>query len=437
MRSQRFFRWISLAIFIVLLLGTMTAFADNKVTIRYLTHNILEEPSRTVILEGVKKFESKYPNIHIEIEGVPNDQIQQKIVTYAKAEMLPDVIGLQAVGIEPFASDGQLLNITAWVKKDKLNKEFFSLDPATGLDGKIYGLPLYGGTDALFYNPKLFEEAGLDPNKPPKTWAELQDYAKKLTKPEKGQYGMGIYGKTVHAVRIMHYMSNAGANGDILRLNRKKNNSWDILVNSPASLKAWQYLRKFVDDKSIPPNTVELTYPDLISLFAQGKVAMLTTGPWGIATIKAANPNIEFRVAMHPTPNGSAPRLRTAPLITAISKRCKNPNEAYTFLKYLTVNIGAELAVKGYGVLTQTAANEPQVKNNPMMKVFAEQQKYAYFSAQELLLAEWLKCKDQGWGPAWEGMLIGSLSPKDAVNQAAKRIKDILGDKGNLIYPVK
>ena len=77
MRSQRFFRWISLAIFIVLLLGTMTAFADNKVTIRYLTHNILEEPSRTVILEGVKKFESKYPNIHIEIEGVPNDQIQQ------------------------------------------------------------------------------------------------------------------------------------------------------------------------------------------------------------------------------------------------------------------------------------------------------------------------------------------------------------------------
>ncbi|TCL73351.1 extracellular solute-binding protein [Hydrogenispora ethanolica] len=120
MRSKRFFRWMSLGIFAALLFGTVAAFADNKVTLRYLTHSVLEEPSRTVILEGIKKFESKYPNIRIEIEGVPNDQIQQKIVTYAKADMLPDVVGLQAVGIEPFASEGQLLNITARVKKDKL-----------------------------------------------------------------------------------------------------------------------------------------------------------------------------------------------------------------------------------------------------------------------------------------------------------------------------
>jgi multiple sugar transport system substrate-binding protein len=437
MSLKRFFRLIGGGLIAILLFSTISVFADNKVTIKYLTHSVLEEPSRTIILNGIKNFESKHPNIHIEVEGVPNDQIQQKIVTYMSMRMLPDVVGLQGVGIEPFASGGNLLDITSRAKKDKLNKEFFSLEAATGLNGKIYGLPLYGGTDALFYNPKLFQEAGLDPNKPPKTWAQLFNYAKKLTKPDKGQYGMGIYGKTVHAVRIMHYMSNAGANGDILRLNRKKNNSWDILVNSPDSLKAWEYLKRFVAEKVAPPNTVELTYPDLISLFAQGKVAMLTTGPWGMATIKAANPNCEFRIAMHPTPDGQVPKLRTAPLVTVISKDTKHPNEAYAFLKYLTVNIGAEMAGQGYGILTRTAANNPQVKSNPAMKIFAQQQKYAYFSAQEILLPEWLKCKDQAWGPAWESMLIGSLSPKEAVKQAAKRIKEILGDKGNLVYPVK
>ncbi len=435
MSLKKLFALISSGMIALLLLSTVNSLASDKVTIRYLTHSVLEEPARTVILKGIKDFEHKYPNIHVEVEAVPNDQIQQKIFTYAAAGMLPDVVGLQGVGIEPFASNGNLLDIAALVKKDKLDREFFSLEAATGLNGKVYGLPLYGGTDALFYNPKLFQEAGLNPNEPPKTWEQLLNDAKKLTKPEKGQYGMGIYGKTVHALRIMHYMSNAGSNGDILRLNRKKNNSWDILVNSPDSLKAWEYLKSLVDNKVVPPNTVELTYPDLISLFAQGKVAMLTTGPWGIATIKAANPNCEFRIAMHPTPNGNPPRLRTAPLVTVINKNTKYPKQAYTFLKYLTVNIGAEMAGEGYGILTRTAENNPKVKSNPAMKVFAEQQKYAYFSAQELLLPEWLKCKDQAWGPAWERMLIGTVSPKEAVNQAAKAMKEILGDKGNLIYP--
>ncbi len=433
--KRRFFNlfWVS---FIMVLMITINVFADNKVTIKYLTHSVLEEPARTVILEGIKNFEKQYPNIHIEIEATPNDQISQKIVTYGAAKVLPDVIGLQGIGIEPFASDGRLLDITKWVKRDKLNDEFFDLVPATGLNGKIYGLPLYGGTDALFYNPKLFQEAGLDPNKPPKTWDQLIQYAAILTKPEKGQYGIGLYGKTSHALRIMHYMSNAGPNGDIIRLNRKTG-KWDILVNSPASLKAWQYLKKFVDQKVVPPNTVELSYADLVSLFAQGKIAMMTTGPWGIGTIKAANPNVEYMVSMHPTPDGSIPKLRTAPLVTAISKNSKHPVEAYTFLKYLTVKIATEMSANGYGILTQTAAKDPRIVNNPYFEVFVEQQKHAYFSEKELLLSEWYKCRDQAWGPAWESMLMGRLSPKEAVDQAAKKIKDILGDKGNLVYPVR
>jgi multiple sugar transport system substrate-binding protein len=410
--------------------------AADKVVLKYLTHSVLEEPSRTVILEGIEEFEKLHPNIKIEIEGVPNDQIQQKVVTYAKVGMLPDVVGLQAMGIEPFASEGNLLDITDKVKEDNLDKEFFNLDAGKGLDGNIYGLPLYGGTDALYYNPGLFEKAGLNTNNPPKTWNELLEYAHILTNPEIGQYGMGLYGKTVHATRVMHYMSNAGPDGGMLRLN-KETGQWDILVNSPSSLKGWEYLNKLVNEGVVPPNTVELTYPDLISLFSQGKLAMITTGPWGIATISAANPDAKFKISQHPTPDGSMPKLRFAPLVTAISSNTKYPNEAYEFLKYLTIDIGVEMAVNGYGIMTQTAANDIRIKNNPLMKIFAEQQKYAYFSAQELLLPEWLKCKDQGWGPAWENMIIGNLTPEEAVNQAAKKMKDILGDKAKLVYPVK
>lgn len=428
-------------VFLIMVFFSILFLSSNvmaeDVVLKYLTHSTLEEPARTIILNGIAKFEKDNPNIKIDVESVPNDQIQQKAVTYAKVGMFPDLVGLQGMGIEPFASDGNLLDITDKVKEDKLADQFMDLEAGKGLDGKVYGLPLYGGTDALYYNPKLFKEVGLDPDNPPKTYEELLEYAQKLTKPDIGQYGMGIYGATVHAVRIMHYMSNAGSReGRMLKLNEDKK-SWDILVNSPTSLKGWQFLNSLVKAEVVPPNTVELTYPDLISLFAQEKVAMITTGPWGIATIKSSNPDIEFKISQHPTIDGSKPVLRTAPLITAISSKTEHPAEAYKFLKYMTINVGVELAANGYGIMTQKAANDPRIAKNPQMVVFANQQENAYFSAQELLLPEWLQVKDQAWGPAWENMLIGNLTPEEAVNQAARDIKDILGSKGNLIYPVK
>ena len=49
--------------------------------------------------------------------------------------------------------------------------------------GQVYGVPfLEGSKPALFYNTKMFKEAGLDPNKPPATFDELMTYAQKLTK---------------------------------------------------------------------------------------------------------------------------------------------------------------------------------------------------------------------------------------------------------------
>src|SRR6188474_1726789 len=48
--------------------------------------------------------------------------------------------------------------------------------------GKTWGLPFQRSTIVLYWNKELFKEAGLDPNKAPANWAEMVDYAKKLTK---------------------------------------------------------------------------------------------------------------------------------------------------------------------------------------------------------------------------------------------------------------
>lgn len=66
--------------------------------------------------------------------------------------------------------------------------------------GKLYGMPFNTSAPMLYYNKDLFKAAGLDPNKPPRTYAEVLDYAKKLTKKDASGkitvagYGISIYG---------------------------------------------------------------------------------------------------------------------------------------------------------------------------------------------------------------------------------------------------
>ena len=182
-----------------------------------------------------------------------------------------------------------------------------ALQAGTDGEGRILGLPFYTGTDALYYRLDHFEEAGLDPNAPPKTWEELAEAATALTNPRAGRYGFGMYGKT-HTVRCIHFMQNNGPDGEMLRLDRDTG-IWTILVNSPDSIGAIEYMVSLARDlKVVPPNVVEMDYPANVAAFSAGNISMLTTGPWGAQTFIGTNPEIEgkFGVALHPTPTGDA-----------------------------------------------------------------------------------------------------------------------------------
>src|SRR5256885_3098459 len=62
-------------------------------------------------------------------------------------------------------------------------KSFYPALMANGTyKGKVYGIPFQRSTVVMYWNKEAFKEAGLDANKPPQSWAELKDYATKLTK---------------------------------------------------------------------------------------------------------------------------------------------------------------------------------------------------------------------------------------------------------------
>jgi ABC-type glycerol-3-phosphate transport system substrate-binding protein len=410
----------------------------DPVTLRFMTHNTLEKPAGDVLKEIIAEFEAENPDIKIQIEEVPNADILTKLTAYAEGDDLPDVIDGQ-FGLASFINLDAALDITEMVDAEGLRESFIPVALQAGIDseGRILGLPFYTGTDALYYRLDHFEEAGLDPAAPPTTWAELAEAAQALTNPRAGRYGFGMYGKT-HTVRCIHFMQNNGPDGEMLRLDRDSG-IWTILVNSPESIEAIEYMVSLARDlKVVPPNVVEMDYPANVAAFSAGNISMLTTGPWGAQTFIGTNPEIEgkFGVALHPTPDGEPPILRQGSLIYAIGRTTEHPEEAFRFLKWFTHDRQPYFAANAkYGPTTLAALEDPAIVEDPFLSVFLEQSQTAVVEPYEVELGDWNKLKDQ-FDPEWQAALIGSKDVPTAMNTAATRFAEILGERGELKYPV-
>jgi ABC-type glycerol-3-phosphate transport system substrate-binding protein len=419
-------------------LAAPAAIQGDPVTLRFMTHNTLEKPAGDVLKEIIAEFETENPNIKIQIEEVPNADILTKLTAYAEGDDLPDVIDGQ-FGLASFINLDAALDITEMVDAEGLRESFIpvALQAGTDGEGRILGLPFYTGTDALYYRLDHFEEAGLDPAVPPTTWAELAEAAQALTNPRAGRYGFGMYGKT-HTVRCIHFMQNNGPDGEMLRLDRDSG-IWTILVNSPESIEAIEYMVSLARDlKVVPPNVVEMDYPANVAAFSAGNISMLTTGPWGAQTFIGTNPEIEgkFGVALHPTPDGEPPILRQGSLIYAIGRTTEHPEEAFRFLKWFTHDRQPYFAANAkYGPTTLAALEDPAIAEDPFLSVFLEQSQTAVVEPYEVELGDWNKLKDQ-FDPEWQAALIGSKDVPTAMNTAATRFAEILGERGELKYPV-
>jgi ABC-type glycerol-3-phosphate transport system substrate-binding protein len=128
----------------------------------------------------VKAFEKAYPTI--QVKPVQYQWTGPTFAAKLAAGTLPTVFEVPFTDARTLGDNGQLADLTAEVK----TLSYFSkYNPAVLAEGttskkKIVALPKGAYAQALHYNRKLFSQAGLDPNKPPKTWEQLRTYAKQI-----------------------------------------------------------------------------------------------------------------------------------------------------------------------------------------------------------------------------------------------------------------
>ena len=273
-----------------------------------------------------------------------------------------------------------------------------TLDAMT-YQGNTYGLPLNFKVITLIYNKKLVPV-------PPKTTAELQTMAKKLTNAPSGKFGLVYwYSDFYYHAALMN-----GFGGGVFA-GRKPT------LNAPQNVASLDYLLKWINQGFMPaePSTALIT-----SLFNGGKAAMVFSGPWFLGEIAKG---IDYGLAPLPTIS-EAGNKPMRPWITVegvyVAAPSKNKDAAYELLKYLTdVPAAKVLALEG----RQTPANkavyaDPQVAADPILKAFRQQVDVAVPMPN-------LPEMSMVWSPATTAMntvVKKAAAPKPALDQAQKEV---------------
>jgi multiple sugar transport system substrate-binding protein len=275
-------------------------------------------------------------------------------------------MGLDLIYGPQFEAADQLTDIT----------EYFEGDPhiATAspghvqvgtYEGRLYGVPLYADVSALFYNKDLFRQAGLDPDSPPTSLAQLREYAEKIDALGDDIYGYYIPGScagcNIFTIAPLIWASGgkveSAAAGD------------EALVgeNIPEVL---QWLRDMHNDGLINPANRGETGETFHLQFGSGQYGMMGTGNFNIFLAREQNPEMDFGISLLPgLEEGSAASFIGGDLVV-IPRGSERVEDAVRFMRWL-LSDPAQVEVYG-GILNMTTRTDmgdnPYFREEPLIQ---------------------------------------------------------------------
>ncbi len=301
--------------------------------------------------EQVAEFSRRNPDIEVSLLSLGAGNMNpQKLMTSIVGRVPPDVVAQDRFTIGDWASRDAFMPLDDFLAKesgeDAIRRENYY--PAAWEEavykGKSYAIPTGIDDRLLFYNRKVFREAGLDPDKPPRTWEELLDYSKKLTKYNAdGTYQrIGFIPNYGNSWLYLYSWQNGG---EFMSPDRKT-----CTLAAPENVGALKYMTEVydalggVDKINIFQSGFQVNEQDPFYL---GKVGMVTTGSWVLGNIARYAPGLDFAVAPAPVPaerlEGKGQFSGKPPFITwiggysfAIPSGARHTEQAWRFIRFMS-----------------------------------------------------------------------------------------------------
>ncbi|MGW6463354.1 extracellular solute-binding protein [Streptomyces rubiginosohelvolus] len=270
-------------------------------------------------------FEKKHPKVDVKYVNVPFGEAQNKFKNAAQAgDGAPDVIRSEVAWTPDFANLGYLapLDGTAALKnQDDFLKQAVA---STKYEDKTYAVPQVIDSMGIFYNKKMFEEAGVEA---PANLADLKTVAKKI-KDKTGKTGLYLRGDDPYYFLSFLY----GEGGDMVDAGSKS-----VTIDKPEGVKAFKAVKALVDDGTAKTDASD-GWENMMQAFKNGDVAMMINGPWAVAdTLTGKEFTDKANLGVAPVPAGSA--AQGAPQgghNLAVYAGSKNLDASYAFVEYMT-----------------------------------------------------------------------------------------------------
>ncbi|GAA4520305.1 sugar ABC transporter substrate-binding protein [Actinoallomurus oryzae] len=347
--------------------GTATGNGGNKnpKTLTYWASNQgknLDDDKQKLTPE-LQKFE-KQTGIHVKLEVIGWPDLLNRILTATSSGQGPDVLNIGNTWSASLQATGALLPFDDGTFNAIGGKQRFvpSALGSTGVAGKPpAAVPLYSLAYGLYYNKKLFKDAGIA--NPPATWSELVSDGKKLT--HGGKYGLAVEGAN-NAENIHHaYIFAKQHGGDFFDA------SGNPTFTSPGAVAGVkQYIDFMAADKITAAGDAEYAQNQSLQDFATGKAAMLLWQAAGVQLAQRGMKAADWGVAPVPVQSG-APGQGTqvdtmvAGINLAVFKNTQNRDGALKFVKFMTSDEEQKILNGKYGSIppVTSAQSDPQFAN--------------------------------------------------------------------------
>jgi multiple sugar transport system substrate-binding protein len=257
------------------------------------------EPFYKKVGEGLKK---KYPNLQVSVQAIPLREHEKRLALALPSNSAAEIIELANSTAQRYIEAGLMKAAPDDAAKFVGNTAFFDsfVQKTATVGGKVYGMPLFRGQGALYYNTDMYAKAGL--SGPPKTMEDFTSYATKLTQRNaQGQATVSGWslrlsgGGAGIAEKFWINMFQYGGN----LIEEQPDGKWITTYASEAGRKALkQYLENVHTLKNVTPEM-----PADADAFEREQTAMFIRESWVIGDIAQKAPNLKFATA--PLPRGT------------------------------------------------------------------------------------------------------------------------------------
>lgn len=315
---------------------------DDALTF-FFAANPEEADARQRVIDA---FSRRHPDIKVRTLLSGGNPLQHMSI-YCAGGKCPDVLMAWDLSYAGLAARGVLLDLNTMLAHDKAFAADLKADGIRSLydtftfDGGQYAFPEQWSGNFLYYNKKLFAEAGVRP--PPARWdqpwgfGEFLDTAQALTQRDRSgrvrqwgyvdsyvaSYSAGIFG-----------MNNG------VPWSTPRTNPTHLNFDKEAFLEGVQFYADLAHTHKVAPTSSDTQSMSTMDLFSSGRAAMALGGHWRYQTVDRAD-GLDFDVTVLPTgPKGRAARSNIGTTGLAIAASSRRKQQAWEFVKFATGPVG-------------------------------------------------------------------------------------------------